>query len=453
MRSFLSFISCVALVSAVTFQPNEKSDMQPSTQLQDEYLRLLENIEESLYKSDSPDYDLYFDTLADFQSKLNAPVQTTELAKTSTSVDEGVVVDPYLHLLNEIKEDVANNDSPDYFGYMDQLYKFADSMKDEPVTMVATAPLTCPEYEQQIAYVSGLIATCTGRRCRSFTMQMTSLQGAYNMFCLSQTSSASPSNAPSFPAPSCECMGYGNVIVNTLVFEDFDGTSDTEGKLYVGGNANLLAYSVGEKLPVNCDEDVLVVAGALDFESGRVYSGSVVYGAGSNVPVGVKSGLPRGCTAREEAPAFNFAGAKSHYEAESRRRCALPDTGTFMNQNGDIVALYTNAVQEVYTLPCQNLTESSSLSFGGISNSADIVLNLRGTDCLMNTMVESRNASRVLFNFCDATSVTINAISLRGSVLAPFADISGDGGVIEGQVVAKTMRGETQQNAVECKIC
>lgn len=276
------------------------------------------------------------------------------------------------------------------------------------------------------------------------------------MYCNSPSPTSSPSLAPEFPPPPdgpCQCMGFGGETPNTLVFGNFNGTSDTEGRLFVGGNAHLETYSVGEALPVDCDQAVLKVAGALDFVSGRVYSGSVEYGAASDIPVSLSDGLVRGCTVTQKETDFDFAAALSSYQSMSTRLCAVPDTGIVRTNQLSLDMSYTNQDHEVYSLPCEDFTAAQSISFGGMSDTASVVLNLRGTNCVLNTEVHAKNAERILFNLCDATDVKVIQSSVRGSLMAPFADVTGEGGVIYGQVVAKTMSGETQQNDVICGVC
>ncbi|MFA4924391.1 MAG: collagen-binding domain-containing protein, partial [Ignavibacteriaceae bacterium] len=61
-------------------------------------------------------------------------------------------------------------------------------------------------------------------------------------------------------------------VIDTLI----QPSSDTEGKVAVGGYADLRNYSVGDKLPANSG-DVLVVGNHLTFFSGRVYNGRTTY--------------------------------------------------------------------------------------------------------------------------------------------------------------------------------
>ncbi|MDP3583308.1 MAG: SdrD B-like domain-containing protein, partial [Ignavibacteria bacterium] len=71
---------------------------------------------------------------------------------------------------------------------------------------------------------------------------------------------------------------------NLFVIEDLNQpSSDTEGKVAVGHNATFGAYSIGDKLPANSG-DVLIVGNNLQYTSGQIYNGNVVYGNTTNLP-------------------------------------------------------------------------------------------------------------------------------------------------------------------------
>jgi hypothetical protein len=50
-------------------------------------------------------------------------------------------------------------------------------------------------------------------------------------------------------------------------------------------------------------------------------------------------------------------------------------------------------------------------------------------------------ADRVLFNFVDATSLSISGIGIKGSVLAPYAAVSFSNGHIDGNLIAASLAG------------
>ncbi|MGE5411839.1 MAG: SdrD B-like domain-containing protein, partial [Clostridiales bacterium] len=87
-------------------------------------------------------------------------------------------------------------------------------------------------------------------------------------------------------------------------------SSDTEGKVAVGGNASFANYSIGDKLPLNSG-DVLIVDGTLTFTSGRVYNGNVAYGTSTNLPLSTVS--IDGGELRQAHP-IDFASAKTYFQ-------------------------------------------------------------------------------------------------------------------------------------------
>jgi len=54
--------------------------------------------------------------------------------------------------------------------------------------------------------------------------------------------------------------------------------------------------------------------------------------------------------------------------------------------------------------------------------------------------------SKILWNFCQATSLKISCIDIAGSVLAPYADTFGASGVIYGKLIVGNFSGNLQQN-------
>jgi len=239
-----------------------------------------------------------------------------------------------------------------------------------------------------------------------------------------------------------------------LVFGDFQGSSDTEGQLYVGGNAVLNGYSVGEILPVDCTREDLVVAGSLNMDGGRVYSGNIVVGNNAfAVPNSVRDGLPDGCQVYSRTPRFEFTRAQTHYQQMSTELCGRQATGQIEKDEETLSVTHSNTGTEIFELQCSELSEAFSFSLQGMSESASVIVNVRGDGCVLDTAITSTNASNVLFNLCDARRVTIGEVALEGSLLAPFADMVGSTGVIKGQIVTNSFHGETQQNHIKCGVC
>ncbi|MDH7606113.1 MAG: choice-of-anchor A family protein, partial [Melioribacter sp.] len=63
--------------------------------------------------------------------------------------------------------------------------------------------------------------------------------------------------------------------------------------------------------------------------------------------------------------------------------------------------------------------------------------------------VNGTSITNVLYNFYQATQLTIQGIDIRGSLLAPFADVNFVSGVINGQMICKSLSGMGQMNLAQ----
>lgn len=235
---------------------------------------------------------------------------------------------------------------------------------------------------------------------------------------------------------------------NTFIFNDFSGSSDTEGRLAVGGNAYLEHYSVGDKLPAGSG-DVLVVGGDLTYTGGRVYNGDIRVGGAANLPsydlthegeTYVGAGLP-----------FSFASEQARLTTLSQTLSGLGDTGTSTFEWGTINLTGTGATSEVFSLDGATLLSANNLTISGVANGATVVINVSGGSSGFTNMGMSSLAginSNVIFNFSEATDLTIAGVAVEGSILAPLAHVNAQGGVVMGTTIASSWTGPVQQSHV-----
>lgn len=111
----------------------------------------------------------------------------------------------------------------------------------------------------------------------------------------------------------------------------------------------------------------------------------------------------------------------------------------------------------IFKLTCEDLSSLSSLDISSEDPNVMIVFNVYGDDCKVNfftiNLDSNLNATQVLWNFVQAKSVKLEGVTLTGSILAPYAHVSGVSGVINGQMVANSFRGQMEMNDVEFKVC
>ncbi|MBK7865849.1 MAG: choice-of-anchor A family protein [Ignavibacteriales bacterium] len=251
----------------------------------------------------------------------------------------------------------------------------------------------------------------------------------------------------------CSALNLVNIALcpakpyTVFILRDLNQPSaDTEGKLAVGGNATLSNYSVGDKLPnSNGAEDVLVVGGNLLYTSGRVYNGNVVYGGTTNLPISAVS-IEEG-TLRHDNTVIDFADAKTHLENLSTQLGGYASNGTTTFQWGTISLINNDPYLNVFTVNGNDLNNANSLEIT-VPNGSAVIVNILGTNLNWHggLHVNGTAINNVIFNFPEATLLSISGIDVKGSLLAPFAHLNFPAGIITGQTIVKSMTGSGQFN-------
>lgn len=220
-------------------------------------------------------------------------------------------------------------------------------------------------------------------------------------------------------------------------------SSDTEGKVAVGLDAVLGNYSIADKLPAGSG-DVLVVGRDLTYTSGAVYSGNVVYGHATNLPQFSVSIM--GGTLRKDYP-IDFAAAKTYLENLSTQLGAYSTNGATSSQWGGLTLSGIDPYLNVFKVHGSDLSASTSFEIN-VPNGSVVLINVDGTNVTWSggLTVNGTSINNVLYNFYEATNLKIQGIDVRGSVLAPFAALNFPAGVINGQVIVKSMVGSGQFN-------
>ncbi|MCX7874526.1 MAG: choice-of-anchor A family protein [Melioribacteraceae bacterium] len=230
---------------------------------------------------------------------------------------------------------------------------------------------------------------------------------------------------------------------NLFVLEDAtQPSSDTEGKVAVGRDASFANYSIGDKLPPNSG-DVLIVGRNLTFTSGRVYNGDVAYGNSTNLPINQTSidGY-----LRKDNP-INFAAAKTYLENLSQALSSYSTNGISQLQFSTLFFEGTDPHLNVFKVNASQINSSTSLEITAPNGSA-VLINIEGDNIILDGGLEVYGTAinNVIYNFYQATNIKITNIDVRGTILAPFAAVNFVSGVQNGQMICKSLTGTGQFN-------
>ncbi len=259
-----------------------------------------------------------------------------------------------------------------------------------------------------------------------------------------------PDSGP--PPPGCIPTWFAKGI-NVLVLHDaYMGGADTRGGLWVGGNLTAPGgYDVGGDLPPDpsCTRYDLAVGGNIKLGGSLVmHSGAAAYGGTltANSVAGAACGI-----FKNPANMPNFAQIAADVKGNTSYFAGLPPTGTvsgtsFQGANASCKIVVFNTTlctfdwHVVIDIPangtaiinssCTNpsfLSGPPTVKMGGVAQ--PICTGQQGT---------GGSCDRVLYNFPNATTVTVNQ-TVQGSILAPYAKFIGQGANVDGEVVVDSM--------------
>lgn len=233
---------------------------------------------------------------------------------------------------------------------------------------------------------------------------------------------------------------------NLFVLRDIEQpSSDTEGKVAVGRNANFRSYSIGDKIQNGGPNmDALIVSKNLTYTSGRVFNGNVVYGKSTNLPqfqVSINEG-----TLRKDNP-INFGKARNHLRWLSKQLYEYTTNGTTNEEWGGIFLTGNHPRLNVFEVSGESLSQANDFQIN-VPNGSVVVVNIDGKDVSWSGGLEINGTelNNVIYNFRKAKTLNIESIDVKGTILAPWATLNFPSGVVNGQVICNDMYGAGQFN-------
>ena len=252
------------------------------------------------------------------------------------------------------------------------------------------------------------------------------------------------------PPVTCASTPLGAATgFNVFVFGDMSGSgSDVEGRLAVGGNATLTDYAVGLKAPLTSPPaNVLLVGGNLTFTRGSINNGNALVGGSATLS---QVAVPNGTVMQGTAPALDFSAAQSSLRSESTYLATLAANGATTLSGSTLTLSGSNPGLNIFSVSGPDLANARALVIN-VPVGATVLVNISGTAAQVQNVdfagVPSSLTSSILYNFSQATSLTIALANIKGSVLAPFASVMFVSGVVNGTLIAQTLSGGGQSNS------
>jgi choice-of-anchor A domain-containing protein len=243
---------------------------------------------------------------------------------------------------------------------------------------------------------------------------------------------------------------------NLFLFGDLQHRyTDTEGTMAIGGNATLFNYAAAGT--VTTTGALLQVGNNVTFQHGIVGAngqGAIIYGNAANLSnlaynAGASQQQPNLQTTLFQ-PAYNYLSQLS----QTLSNQTAPGQVSWLSNgqpSGLLSLLGNSSTVNIFNVGAGLLGNSHTLKIAAPQNStvivnfADTAVNWSGmgiqlTDLSGNDITNSQR-QHVLYNFNNAQNLSLSAIGINGSILAPHAAIDFTNGVVNGQVIADSLRG------------
>jgi len=212
------------------------------------------------------------------------------------------------------------------------------------------------------------------------------------------------------------------------------GNSLGGGDVFVGGNMAWTDLTVPNNVYVN---------GTFSDPGNGGSVGGTVYWHGGNSTGNTFSNQQ---VASPTASPVDFAAAQANLDTVSTALAAQTANGT-TQFDGYYTYTLTGSSSGINVFNLSASTYNSDTINITAPSGSTVIVNVAGTSDSFNGGSLNLNgvaADKVIFNFANATSVSLANYAFNGTVLAPLANFNGSGGQINGQLIAGSAQGTTE---------
>lgn len=249
-------------------------------------------------------------------------------------------------------------------------------------------------------------------------------------------------------------------------------TSDIEGRAAIGGSAYFRSFSIAQ---LQQGGTALVVGNSLTYQGGTI-NGAVITGGNASFPTNyggttvvgkVSTGGTLGVAPTSYSGTAPYAGLPVNFvdtfkaldQASTYLTTAAAQgqgaIGTVTNTYGTLNLISNAASGIVYF----NITASQLVGINGLNfqtkPGTTAIINVIGTPggTIGNFAFQGNvDASKIIFNFVDATTLYLQSIAFEGTILAPYASIRGQSGHVDGTVIANSLLSGALYNSLQINL-
>lgn len=233
---------------------------------------------------------------------------------------------------------------------------------------------------------------------------------------------------------------------NAFVFGSYSSAySDIEGSLAAGGSGTFTGYSINSSNVPDSNGNGLVVGGSLSFNNGQIYGNAQVGGAAATSSFNVVGGS---LYANNPNLPVDFTTEKTNLQGLSTSLSQIGATGSTVSQYGGISLTGDMSTGlQVFNVNGSDLLNANSFNLIDVNSNATVLINVSGSVSGFTNMgfnLGSADSSKVLFNFYEATDLTMSGVGVWGSVLAAWADVDATNGQFNGTLIANSFNGNME---------
>lgn len=227
---------------------------------------------------------------------------------------------------------------------------------------------------------------------------------------------------------------------NVFLFGDYTAQyTDVEGRVAVGHDFTGTGLGLNSNLVAGADG--VIVGNAASLSNGQLYSGNLRYGASHNSTINFLNGA----SVQGGIGSF-FSGAQSYLQSLSAQLSGQAANGSTVTNVGNLMLTGTSTSLNVFDVSSSFLSSANFLNIDVPDTSTVLVNVLYGTGAsnqFENFAVALNGTPKqnVLFHFANPGSLSIQRISVPGSILAPYSNVTFNNGNLEGTLIAQSLSG------------